>query len=91
MDDCNRIWALTKTDLSPNNPRPLTIGYLVILSPVDLDIDAVYTAQTSTTPDPGTQTKAQPVGSAIDVERVQGKRVFVPTSYLQNFPQQPVP
>jgi hypothetical protein len=87
MDDCNRIWALTKTNLTANNPRPLTIGYLVILSPVDLDIDAVYTAQVIAAlgGQPG------PLAVSIDVERVQGKRVFVPTDYLKKFPTQPVP
>ena len=44
LDDCNRIWEWT-TGKVPPAPAPLTIGYLVILSPVDLDIDAVYTAE----------------------------------------------
>lgn len=87
MDDCNRIWALTKADLTANNPRPLTIGYLVILSPVDLDIDAVYTAQVIAT----FAGQQGPLAVSMDVERVQGKRVFVPTDYLKKFPQQPVP
>jgi len=43
MDDCNRIaqilWGGVPT------PYPLTIGYLVILSTLELDVTAVYTSQ----------------------------------------------
>jgi hypothetical protein len=44
MDDCNRIaellWGAVPT------PYPLTIGYLVITSVFELDVTAVYTAET---------------------------------------------
>jgi hypothetical protein len=84
LDDCYRIWQLAKTPATPNmTAPPLTIGYLVILSPVDLDIDAVYTAQTNVVLISGVP--AQPVGAAIDVERIQGKRVFVPAAELAKY------
>ncbi|HEX4961116.1 MAG TPA: hypothetical protein VF173_09795 [Thermoanaerobaculia bacterium] len=44
MDDCNRIaemlWGVVPT------PYPLTIGYLVLGTTIELDVTAVYTAQT---------------------------------------------
>lgn len=44
MDDCNRIaeliWGAVPT------PYPLTIGFLIVGSTVELDVTAVYTAQT---------------------------------------------
>jgi hypothetical protein len=52
----------------------LNIGHLVILSQLELDIDAVYTAavytQTAGTP-------RQPAGISIDVERVTGRRITI--------------
>lgn len=79
MDDCNRIWQL----LNPNVPTlpaimPLMVGYLVIISPVDLDVDAVYTAEV-----PGRlEVGKDPTGISIDVERVNGKRVHIPDTLL---------
>jgi hypothetical protein len=79
MDDCNRIWQL----LNPNAPAlpaimPLMIGYLVIISPVDLDVDAVYTAEV-----PGRlEVGKDPTGISIDVERINGKRAFIPDNLL---------
>ena len=87
MDDCNRIWKLQGATAAPN--MPVTIGHLVILSRVDLDIDAVYTAQ-AIEPVAGANT-FRALNTDIDVERVQGKRVFVPFNVLQQFPTQPVP
>lgn len=88
MDDCNRIWKLAGvTQLSPS--MPLTVGYLVILSRADIDVDVVYTAQGRLSSDAGLP--GEPLNTDIDVERVQGKRVFVPFNVLQQFPQQPVP
>ena len=55
---------------------PVFIGYLVILSPLELDVDVVYTANA-----PGDLAVA-PTGVSIDVERVTGKRVFIPTGAL---------
>ena len=44
MDDCNNLWKYSFPAAPPAGPMPLTIGYLVILSPVELDVDVVYTA-----------------------------------------------
>jgi hypothetical protein len=52
---------------------PLFIGYLVILSPLDLNVNAVYTANA-----PGVA-GSQPTGISINVLTVTGKRVFLPT------------
>jgi hypothetical protein len=69
MDDCNNLWST----ISPTGgPMPLLIGYLVILSPLDLDVDVVYTAEV-----PGDLTRPG-TGIAEDVVRITGKRVFVP-------------
>ena len=78
MDDCNNLWTLTYPNVPLPSPMPVFIGYLVVLSPLELDIDVVYTANTpgdlATTPD----------SVSIDVERVTGKRVFVPFGALPN-------
>lgn len=78
LDDCNGLWGI----LHPNIPPPATMllftGYLVILSPLDIDVDVVYTASTLSS---ATQ---QPVSISEDVERVVGKRVFVPQGALPN-------
>ena len=49
MDDCNRLWILTHPGLPLPLPMPLTIGFLVLDSPRELDVDAVYTAATRST------------------------------------------
>jgi hypothetical protein len=83
LDDCNALWRMAGEATPPINPL-LTIGYLVLLSPVDLDVDAVYTAEVGTR---ATANEAeQPTGISIDVERVPGKRVFVPAGFLSQFP-----
>jgi hypothetical protein len=78
MDDCNRIaqvlWGKVPT------PFPLTIGYLVILSTLELDVTAVYTSQACSnfvnSPekldclDPSG--RQQGVSSSIHVNQVQG-------------------
>jgi hypothetical protein len=76
MDDCNALWALASPTTPPSTPMALMIGYLVIISPVDLDVDVVYTAEV-----PGTQGVA-PTSISIDVERVPGKRLFIPVGAL---------
>jgi len=78
MDDCNNLWHLTYPSAALPSPMPVFIGYLVILSPLELDVDVVYTANA-----PGSLTVA-PTGVSIDVERVTGKRVFVPYGALPN-------
>ncbi len=59
MDDCCRLAELLK--LSPNQ-MAVTVGFLEIVSPIELQITAVYTA---------TDMKSQAV--SIDVEQVVGK------------------
>jgi hypothetical protein len=76
MDDCNNLWRLTYPGLPVPSPMPVFIGYLVILSPLELDVDVVYTANA-----PG-DLAVTPTGVSIDVERVTGKRVFIPTGAL---------
>ena len=78
MDDCNNLWHIVYPAVTPPTPMPVFIGYLVILSPLELDVDVVYTANA-----PGSLTVA-PTGVSIDVERVTGKRVFVPFGALPN-------
>ena len=74
MDDCNQLWAMLYPTIPPPTPMPLMIGFLVVTSPIDLVVDAVYTAEV-----PGRLSAAvSPTGISIDVERVNGKRVFVP-------------
>jgi hypothetical protein len=76
FDDCNQIWSMVFPALAPPSPMPLFIGYLVVVSPLDLDIDAVYTANA-----PGT-VGTTPTGISIDVNRVPGKRVYIPAGAL---------
>lgn len=81
MDDCNRIaeliWGAVPT------PYPLTIGFLIVGSTIELDITAVYTAETCSnwlaSPerldclDPtGKQTSSS---ASIDVVPISGHRI----------------
>jgi hypothetical protein len=66
MDDCPALLALSGI---PLNPSTLTIGYLVILSPLDLDVDAVYTAAV-----PGVAGSTA-TGIAESVVKIPGKRL----------------
>ncbi len=77
MDDCNNLWRLLQMSMPPPPASSLTIGYLVIQSPMELDIDAVYTAEVPGGPN-AQGVIPSPTGISIDVERVSGKRVFVP-------------
>jgi hypothetical protein len=83
LDDCNALWKMAGGVPSAINP-PLTIGYLVLLSPMDIDVDAVYTAEVGQRV-AGAELE-QPTGISIDVKRVPGKRVFVPAAFLAQFP-----
>lgn len=83
LDDCNALWKMAG-GVPPAANAPLTIGYLVLLSPMDLDVDAVYTAEVGQKV-AGAATE-QPTGISIDVQRVPGKRVLVPTAFLSQFP-----
>ncbi len=76
MDDCNNLWRNLFPAAPPPTPMPVFIGYLVVLSPLDLDVDVAYTANA-----PGSLQVA-PTGVSIDVERVTGKRVFLPAGIL---------
>jgi hypothetical protein len=75
MDDCNNLWNIM-FGTPPAGQMPLMIGYLVILSPLDLDIDVTYTAEV-----PGALS-ASGTGISEDAERVTGKRVFLPNGIL---------
>lgn len=72
MDDCNRIaellWGAVPT------PMPLMIGYLVLISPYDLDVDVVYTAEVPAQP---TATNPTLTGISIDVEHIAGKQLTI--------------
>jgi hypothetical protein len=83
LDDCNDLWKMAGDNVVAAGP-PLTIGYLVLLSPVDLDVDAVYTAEVGESV--AGAAFERPTGISIDVERVPGKRVFVPAGFLNQFP-----
>ena len=84
MDDCELLWKLTKITppLPPNNS--LLIGFLVINSPLELDIDAVYTsaAVRVVTGQPPSISESQNVD--IDVERIPGKRVQLNVAHFDN-------
>jgi len=76
MDDCQAIWRMSDLVGSPVTPGAFTIGYLVVISARELDIDAVYTAAVPGTP--GTPA----TGIAEDVERVTPKRIKIPDNVL---------
>jgi hypothetical protein len=80
MDDCNAIWQMAAQTGPPLQPGALTIGYLVILSQLDLDVDVVYTAEVPANV-PG-QPQPVPSGISIDVNRVTGKRFYTPANTL---------
>jgi hypothetical protein len=85
MDDCNRIaellWGAVPT------PFPLTIGFLVITSTHELDVTAVYTAETCSNwvNSPfkleclDTTGRQQGVSVSIDVEKVAGRKLAFPS------------
>jgi hypothetical protein len=75
MDDCNALYFMAHQQ-QPTTQFKVISGYLVILSPLDLDVDVVYTAAV---PENAT---AFPLSLSQDVLRVTGKRVFVPTGAL---------
>jgi hypothetical protein len=84
MDDCNRIGELLFGSGNIPTPFPLTIGFLVIQSTVELDITGVYTSQACSNwvvssgkldclDSTGRQ---QGVSSAIDVHQITGHKLF---------------
>lgn len=80
MDDCDAIWRMANQTGQQLQPGALTIGYLVIISQLDLDIDVVYTAEVWAKA-PG-QLQPDPTSISIDVTRVTGKRFFTPANTL---------
>jgi hypothetical protein len=81
MMDCNGIWNLLNPGTTPPSPMPLTIGYLVIVSPANLDVVGVTTATTA-------NSNLEPAGIAIQTVAVEGKRVLIPASA---FPDRALP
>jgi hypothetical protein len=86
MDDCNRIGELLYGATAVPTPFPLTIGFLVIQSTVELDVTAVYTAEVCSNwvfspdkldclPADGTAQGAG-LGVSIDVRQVTGHKLF---------------
>jgi hypothetical protein len=73
MDDCTSIWELANPGTPAPTPMPLMVGYLVLLSPRDLDVVSVTTAG----PTAASQT---PETVAIDTLVIQGKRVTIPSN-----------
>lgn len=85
MDDCNRIaellWGAVPT------PYPLTIGYLIITSVYELDVTAVYTAETcsnwykDTTKLECLDSDGRQMGMSIseNVVHVAGRKLLFPT------------
>ena len=71
MDDCNALYTMVNQQ-PPTTQYKIMSGYLVILSPLDLDVDVVYTAA-----EPQGVTTF-PTSLSQDVVRVTGKRIFVP-------------
>jgi len=73
MMDCNGIWELLNPGTTPPTPMPLMIGYLVIVSPANLDVVGVMTATTSTS-------NLEPAGIALETVAVEGKHVLIPAT-----------
>jgi hypothetical protein len=69
MDDCCRLAELLLG--ATTDSLPLTIGFLEIISPVELSVTAVYTA-----------TDADSHAVSIDVEQIIAKKVLVPRRTL---------
>jgi hypothetical protein len=78
MDDCDRLWMLTHPGVPLPMPMPITIGYLVLISKDQLDVDAVYTNSTVVPAATPAGLALKPGGISIDVERVEGKQVEIP-------------
>jgi len=73
MIDCNGIWNLLNPGTTPPTPMPLMIGYLVVVSPANLDVVDVTTATTA-------NSNLEPAGIAIQTVAVEGKHVLIPAS-----------
>jgi len=73
MMDCNGIWELLNPGSTPPASMPLMIGYLVVVSPANLDVISVTTATTATS-------NLEPAGIAVETMAVVGKRVLIPAT-----------
>lgn len=84
MDDCELLWKLTKVTPPLPPANSLLIGYLVINSRLELDVDAVYTSAGVgvVTGQPPTISESRNV--SIDVERIPGKRVQLNVAHFDN-------
>lgn len=82
MDDCNRLAEMYYGAVP--TPFPLLIGYLVIGSTTELDVTAVYTAQTcaywSRSPEKleclDREGRIQSASLSIDVEQIAARKFF---------------
>jgi hypothetical protein len=81
MMDCNSIWELLNPGSTPPASMPLMIGYLVVVSPANLDVVSVTTATTATS-------NLEPAGIAVETMAVAGKRVLIPATA---FPDRTLP
>jgi hypothetical protein len=81
MEDCTSIWERLNPGTSAPTPMPLMVGYLVIVSPANLDVVSVMTATTSTS-------NLEPAGIAVQTVAVEGKRVLIPSTV---FPDRRLP
>jgi hypothetical protein len=81
MEDCTSIWERLNPGTPAPAPMPLMVGYLVIVSPANLDVVSVMTATASTS-------NLEPAGIAMQTVAVEGKRVQIPASA---FPDQLLP
>jgi len=90
MDDCDLLWKMTQ--LAPPMPpaNSLLIGYLVINSLQELDIDAVYTsAAVRVAQTPGQLQTIDSDNVSIDVERIPAKRVQFNVTHFSGGAQNP--
>jgi len=70
MEDCNSIWDSLNPGIAPPTPMPLMTGYLVVVSPANLDVVSVLTATTSTS-------NLEPAGITMQTTMVEPKRVLI--------------
>jgi hypothetical protein len=79
MDDCIALSKLAN-QTGVAGAGGFMIGYLVVLSRLDIDVDAVYTAGVYSTPNAANV--SEPEGISEDVLKITGKRVLVPATVL---------
>ena len=72
MEDCASIWAMANPGVTLPSPMPLMAGYLVVVSPMELDVVSGTTATPSATQGAS--------GIAIDSTPVDGKQVLIPST-----------